>query len=132
MSTTTERTGANGAVGALVGGAAGLAVLAGLYLIIGPWLARFGGAAELAISNTVAGLAIIVLAAVRARTTRPQALTWVLPVLGVWAGVSPFLLRYGDETAPSAGGLVGNLVASAVVLLAGIALCLRRPATRAR
>ncbi|QRP49231.1 SPW repeat protein [Amycolatopsis sp. FDAARGOS 1241] len=130
MSTPTERSGARGAVGALVGAAAGLAVLAGLYLIIGPWLARFGGAAELAVSNTVTGLAIIVLAAVRARDPRPQALTWVLPVLGLWAAISPLVLRYGDETAPSAGALAGNVIAGVVVLAAGVALLLKRPANR--
>ena len=105
-----------GRAGVWAGGAAGLAVLAGLYLIVGPWVARFGGAAE---------LAIIALAAVRTRDTGPQALTWVLPVLGLWAAVSPLVLRYGDETVPSAGALTGNVIAGVVVVLAGFAL-LRR------
>jgi peptidoglycan/LPS O-acetylase OafA/YrhL len=115
-----------GRAGLLAGGAAGLAVLAGLYLIIGPWVARFGGAAELAVSNTVAGLAIIALAAVRTRDTGPQALTWVLPVLGLWAALSPLVLRYGDETVPSAGAVAGNVIAGVVVVLAGAALLRRR------
>ncbi|WP_328610521.1 SPW repeat protein [Amycolatopsis sp. NBC_00345] len=115
-----------GRAGPLVGGAAGLTVLAGLYLIIGPWVARFGGAAELAVSNTVAGLAIIALAAVRTRDTGPQALTWVLPVLGLWAAVSPLVLHYGDETSPSAGAFAGNVIAGVVVVLAGFALLRRR------
>jgi peptidoglycan/LPS O-acetylase OafA/YrhL len=115
-----------GRAGPLVGGAAGLAVLAGLYLIIGPWIARFGGAAELAVSNTVAGLAIIALAAARTRDTGPQALTWVLPVLGLWAAVSPLVLRYGDETVPSAGAFMGNVIAGVVVVLTGFALLRRR------
>ncbi|WP_033293532.1 SPW repeat domain-containing protein [Amycolatopsis jejuensis] len=109
----------------VVGGAAGLAVLAGLYLIAAPWLARFGGAAELAVSNTVAGLAMVVFAAMRARDSGTQALTWVLPVLGAWAAVSPFVLRYGDETVPSTGAVIGNVIAGAVVVLAGIALLTR-------
>ncbi|MDT8912471.1 SPW repeat protein [Amycolatopsis sp. PS_44_ISF1] len=117
---------ATGRTGWVAGGAAGLAVLAGLYLIAGPWVARFGGAVELAVSNTVAGLAIIALAAVRTRDPGPQALTWVLPVLGLWAAVSPLVLRYGDETVPSAGALVGNVIAGVVVIAAGLALLRRR------
>ncbi|HEY2063154.1 SPW repeat domain-containing protein [Amycolatopsis sp. NBC_01480] len=115
-----------GRAGLWAGGAAGSAVLAGLYLIIGPWVARFGGAAELAVSNTVAGLAIIALAAVRTRDTGPQALTWILPVLGLWAAVSPLVLRYGDETVPSPGAVAGNVIAGVVVVLAGAALLRRR------
>ncbi|MBB4683217.1 SPW repeat domain-containing protein [Amycolatopsis jiangsuensis] len=109
------------AVGPLTGGAAGLAVLAGLYLIVGPWLARYGGAAELAVSNTVAGLAIVVFAALRL-----PALTWVVPVLGAWAAVSPLILRYGDETAPSDAAVTGNLIAGIVVVAAGVTLLVRR------
>ncbi|WP_020660167.1 SPW repeat domain-containing protein [Amycolatopsis benzoatilytica] len=108
---------------ATVGGAAGLAVLAGLYLIAAPWLARFGGAAELAVSNTVAGLAIVVFASI---STRNSTLTWVLPVLGGWAAVSPFVLRYGGETVPSTGATIGNVVAGAVAALGGIAVLVRR------
>lgn len=111
---------------AVSGGAAGLAVLAGLYLIAAPWLLRFGGAAELAVSNTIAGVAIVVFAAMRARDSGALALTWVLPVLGAWAAVSPFLLRYGDETVPSTGAVTGNVIAGVVVAASGAALLLRR------
>lgn len=107
--------------GAVTAAAAGLALLAGLYLITAPWLIRFGGSAELAVSNTVAGLAVVLLAALR-----PRLLTWVLPVLGAWAAVSPLILRYGDETAASSAAFLGNLAAGVVVAAAGVALLARR------
>ena len=47
-------------------------------------------------------------------------------MLGAWAAVSPWLLRQAGETAPSAGALIGNVVAGVVVVVAGVALARRR------
>lgn len=109
----------------VLGAAAGLVLLAGLYFVLAPWLAGFGGAAVLALSNTLAGLVLVALAIARAATRRVRLLGWVVPVLGAWAAVSPWLLRHAGETAPSTTALVGNVVAGAVVVVAGVALSSR-------
>lgn len=107
---------------------AGLILLAGLYLIVAPWIMGFGGAADLAVSNTVAGLALALLAAGRTlSSTRFQPLSWVLPVLGLWAAISPFAIPTSDEqvTPPTTSGIVGNIVAGALVFVAGIVMIAR-------
>ncbi len=110
---------------AVFGVAAGLVLLAGLYLVMAPWVTGFGGAGVLALSDTVVGLVLIALAIARTATRRLALIGWVVPVLGAWAAVSPWLLRTGGETRPSAGALVGNVVAGLVVVVAGVALARR-------
>jgi peptidoglycan/LPS O-acetylase OafA/YrhL len=111
---------------AVLGVAAGLVLLAGLYLVLAPWITGFGGAGVLALSNTLVGLVLVALAIARAATRRVRLLGWVIPVLGVWAAVSPWLLDHPGETPPSAAALAGNVVAGAVVLVAGVAALVRR------
>ncbi|MBE1494199.1 peptidoglycan/LPS O-acetylase OafA/YrhL [Amycolatopsis lexingtonensis] len=110
---------------ALIGAAAGFVLLAGLYLVLAPWIAGFGGAGVLALSDTLVGLVLIALAIARTATRRLALIGWVVPVLGAWAAVSPWLLRHGGETPPSTGALIGNVVAGAVVVVAGVALARR-------
>jgi hypothetical protein len=107
---------------------AGLILLCGLYLILAPWIMGFGGAADLAVSNTVTGLALALLAAGRTMASaRFQPLTWVLPVLGLWAAVSPFVIPASDEqvTPPTTAGVVGNIVAGALIVGAGLMMIAR-------
>ncbi|UOZ04821.1 SPW repeat protein [Amycolatopsis sp. WQ 127309] len=104
------------------GVAAGVVLLAGVYLVLAPWLAHFGGAGVLALSNTVTGLVLVALAIARTATPRVRRLTWVVPVLGVWAGISLVALRPTWVTWPSAAAIVGNVVAAVVAVLAGVAL----------
>lgn len=88
----------------------------------------FGGAADLAVSNTVTGLALALLAAGRTMASaRFQPLTWVLPVLGLWAAVSPFVIPASDEqlTPPTTAGVVGNIVAGALIVAAGLMMIAR-------
>jgi hypothetical protein len=111
--------------GPVVSAAAGLVLLAGLYLVLAPWIAGFGGAAVLGLSNTVVGLVLVALAIARAATRRMRLLGWVVPVLGAWAALSPWLLRHTWETPPSTAALTGNVVAGVVVVVAGVALTRR-------
>jgi hypothetical protein len=113
------------ATGPVIGAAAGLVLLAGLYLVLAPWIAGFGGAGVLALSNTLTGLVLVALAIARTATRRLWRIGWVVPVLGAWAALSPWLLRHAGETPPSTGALVGNVVAGAVVVVAGVALARR-------
>ncbi|MEV7098458.1 SPW repeat protein [Amycolatopsis sp. NPDC051045] len=111
---------------AVIGVAAGLVLLAGLYLVLAPWIAGFGGAGVLALSDTIVGLVLIALAIARAATRRVRLLGWVVPVLGAWVALSPWLLRHAGETPPSTAALIGNVVAGVVVVVAGVAALVRR------
>ncbi|VVJ24986.1 Uncharacterised protein [Amycolatopsis camponoti] len=106
--------------------AAGLVLLAGAYLVLAPWVAGFGGAGVLALTNTVVGVALIALAIAGIVTRRPRGLGWVVPVLGAWAALSPWLLRSAAQTQPSAAAFAGNAVAGAVVVVAGVLVLAQR------
>jgi hypothetical protein len=110
----------------VLGLAAGAVLLAGLYLVLAPWIAHFGGAGVLALSNTLTGLVLVALAIARTATRRLRPLSWVVPVLGVWAGLSPLLLSPAGGTPPSPAAVVGNVVAGVIAVLAGAAVLARR------
>ncbi|WP_033260828.1 SPW repeat protein [Amycolatopsis vancoresmycina] len=110
---------------AVAGAAAGFVLLAGLYLVMAPWITGFGGAGVLALSDTLVGLVLIALAIARTASRRLALIGWVVPVLGAWAAVSPWLLRQSGGTSPTTGALVGNVVAGLVVVVAGVALARR-------
>ena len=125
METTSRNTRAGKQRTAVIGAAAGFVLLAGLYLVLAPWVTGFGGAGVLALSNTVVGLVLVALAIARTATRRLRFLGWVVPVLGAWTALSPWLLRSAAETQPSTAALVGNVVAGAVVIVAGAAMLAR-------
>ncbi|MEU8635818.1 SPW repeat protein [Amycolatopsis sp. NPDC048633] len=79
----------------------------------------------LAFSNTVVGVVLVALAIARTATRRLRPLGWVVPVLGAWAALSPWLLRHAAQTQPSTAALVGNVVAGAVVVGAGVVVLVR-------
>jgi len=60
------------------------------------------------------------------RGTRLRFLGWVVPVLGAWAALSPWLLRQAAGTQSSTAAVVGNVVAGAVVVVAGVVVVVRR------
>ncbi|MEV4150564.1 SPW repeat protein [Amycolatopsis sp. NPDC049691] len=125
METTSRNTRAGKQRTAVIGAAGGFVLLAGLYLVLAPWVTGFGGAGVLALSNTVVGLVLVALAIARTATRRLRFLGWVVPVLGAWTALSPWLLRPAAETQPSTAALVGNVVAGAVVIVAGAAMLAR-------
>lgn len=110
----------------------GALVLAGLYLVVSPWL--FGEAhtvngllTGLAVSNVVGGLAVAALGAAFATAyATTHRIAWTMPVLGAWAIVSVWLVA---GPAASATLLLSNVVAGAVILLCGLAIL--RPAVGA-
>jgi hypothetical protein len=73
-----------------------LNVLAGIWLIISPWVLGFGDMTMQAAfwSTLLSGIAVLVLAAIRLATTGTQALSWLNLLAGVWLIISPFVLAF--------------------------------------
>ncbi|MEN3536694.1 MULTISPECIES: SPW repeat protein [Microbispora] len=94
----------------------GLSFLAGLYLALSPWIVGFFGLRGLTVSNLVTGLVISALAlGLASAYGRTYGLGWLLPLLGVWAIVSPFVVRAGREATATT---IWNNVAIGIVTLA--------------
>jgi lipoprotein signal peptidase len=97
----------------------GLTLLAGLYLAVSAWILNLGSAAgDLRPVNLVSGLAVAVLAlGYGAAYGRTHGLSWVTPIIGVWAIVAPWVVL----TDPSNTVILSNVIAGAVIVVLGLA-----------
>jgi hypothetical protein len=96
----------------------GLALLTGLYVAASPWIVGFSATGSLATSDLIVGIAVAFLAYGFATTLdRAHGMTWTLPVLGVWAIVSPWIV---PGVALTAGVIWSNVVAGALLTFLGL------------
>lgn len=107
----------------------GLALMAGLYLAISPWVVGFQALTPLAVVNVLTGLTLVALAfGLAAAYGRLHGLTWVLPIMGAWTFVAPWVIRGGtfDTTSTVANNVtLGSLCF--VLGLASLYIAMRRP-----
>ncbi|MEU0564211.1 SPW repeat protein [Nonomuraea sp. NPDC005983] len=97
----------------------GLAFLSGLYLAISPWVVGFNPRANLTVSNLITGIALALLAVGFASVYgRTHGVTWVMPVIGVWTIIAPWVLPGHGATTST---IVNNVVTGAVIFLCGLA-----------
>ncbi|MCF6473206.1 hypothetical protein FAF44_33205 [Nonomuraea sp. MG754425] len=97
----------------------GLAFLAGLYLAISPWVVGIFGRTNLTVSNLITGIAVALLAAgIASANSRTHGLSWVLPIIGVWTIIAPWVL---SPHGAGAATIVSNVITGAVILVTGLA-----------
>ena len=96
----------------------GLALLTGLYVAVSPWIVGFGATRSLGTSNLIVGIAVAFLVyGFATALDRAHGMTWILPVLGVWVIVSPWILQ---GLTPTAGMIWSNVVAGALLTFLGL------------
>jgi hypothetical protein len=110
----------------------GLVFLAGLFLLVSPFVIGGSTGTRLMANNTVIGIVLVLLAIGFARSfDRLHTIAWVLPVIGLWEIVAPWAIYHAPLTNAidmtvsrqlSTSGWVGNVVAGGVVLIAGAAI----------
>jgi hypothetical protein len=97
----------------------GLVLLSGLYLATSSWIIGFQSLTPLAISNVATGAVLVALACgLTAGFERWHGVAWVIPVLGAWAFVAPWVIRGGMNTTPA---VASNVSVGAVTFLCGLA-----------
>lgn len=76
--------------------ASGLNVLAGIWLIIAPFILSYNNVAGSTTNDVIVGIVVLVLAAARTMGDNYKAswMSWVNFVLGVWLILAPFVLGY--------------------------------------
>jgi hypothetical protein len=75
--------------------ASGLNFLAGIWLIISPWVYGTVYSAGSAWNNIIVGIIIAVFAAIRFFSPRSAVgLSWINALLGIWMILSPWIYRY--------------------------------------
>src|SRR5437660_1756768 len=71
-----------------------LNVLAGIWLIISPWVLGFVDVQTAFWNTLLCGIAVLVLAAIRLGTAGTEGLSWANLILGIWLIISPFVLGF--------------------------------------
>jgi hypothetical protein len=97
----------------------GLTFMAGVYAAISAWVVGFNGdAPSLVTSNLVVGIAVTLLAfGFAGFYGRTHGLAWVLPLLGVWLIIAPWVVRGIDRTTSLT---LSNVIVGACVVLLGL------------
>ncbi|HEU4671793.1 MAG TPA: SPW repeat protein [Candidatus Limnocylindrales bacterium] len=91
--------------------ASGLSVLAGLWLLISPWVLGFSDRQNPLWNAVILGIVIAVLAFIRAGGWYSAIwLAWVNLVLGIWVFISPWVLGFADQNAPLWDALVVGVI----------------------
>jgi hypothetical protein len=102
--------------GQIVGGTT---FLAGTYLAISPWVVGFDNATALLFTDLIVGVAAAFLGlGLSAAFDRTHRLAWTVPVLGIWAIITPWVVRTGDFR--TTDNEWNNVVTGAVLLLIGL------------
>jgi hypothetical protein len=97
----------------------GCGFLLGLYVAASPWIAGFAGLTPLAVNNFIVGGTMALLAfAFAAAYGRTHGIAWVVPVLGFWTMIAPWVVSGEVDTARS---IASNVIAGALALLLGLA-----------
>lgn len=92
--------------------ASGLNILAGLWLIIAPFLLNYGDLRAALGNDIIVGIIVASIAFTRAAGAYQAAwLSWTNFVLGAWLVIAPFILAYG-QAAP----LWNDIVLGVIVL----------------
>src|ERR1700733_4625958 len=107
---TSARTDAHPAPGASL-----IAVLAGLWLFVSPWIYGAYGNSS-AWNCRVIGASIFAFGAVRMNRPAATGPSWVNSVLGIWTFVSPWMLGYNGHP----GHLVNSLFVWLIVFCAAV------------
>ncbi len=108
--------------------ASSLNVIAGLWLILAPFILGYSDFAPAFWNDVIVGVLILASAFAATRTYSPNP-SWMNVVLGVWLILAPFMLNYDGYRAALANDLCVGLLVGILALLAALA---KAPLTRGR
>ena len=110
-----RRTSPNDEVGTKTSG--GLNIVAGIWLIISPFILGYGNLPSATWNDIVLGIIVLVVAWVRiANSPAIPGIAWTNVIAGVWLFVSPWIFNYYQQPNP----LWNNLVLGVIVFICAI------------
>ncbi|MEW6249307.1 MAG: SPW repeat protein [Planctomycetota bacterium] len=102
--------------------ASGINILAGVWLIIAPFVLVFWRDAPATWNMIVCGILVVALAATRvAGPLRTQWASWTNLVLGIWLIISPWVLNYAPLRTPMWNSIVLGVIVGAVAICSAVA-----------
>ena len=100
--------------------AAGLALLGAVFLAASPWIVGFSALTAITVSNLITGGALVVLViALTAAYGRMHGLTFVVPAIGIWTLIAPWVIVGGMDTTRT---IWSNVCAGAVIVVFGLVM----------
>lgn len=91
--------------------ASSLNVLAGIWLVIAPFILGFTSSASAMWNSIAVGAVVVVLAAIRAfNPDEREGISWVNVVLGLWMVVSPYVLNYTNVSSAQTNALITGVI----------------------
>jgi hypothetical protein len=92
--------------------ASGINILAGLWLIIAPFLLGYSDLIEPTWNDILVGVAVVIVAGVKmSKPLSAAGISWVNVILGVWLIVAPFVLAYEAQNARWNDVVLGCIIA---------------------
>lgn len=89
--------------------ATGITALAGVWVLIAPFVLGYSGTQQAMLNDVIVGLAVLVLAGIRLFGALSQTwLSWLAALLGLWLLVSPFVL--GNSGTPMTNDIIFGIV----------------------
>jgi hypothetical protein len=107
-----------------------LNVLAGIWLIISPWVLGFSGMQAAMLSTLLVGIAVLVLAIIRLGTTGTSGLSLLNFWLGLWLIISPFVLSFASRSLAMSNAIILGILVAIFGLWAALAAHRTAPSPR--
>ncbi len=96
--------------------ASGLDVLAGIWILISPFVLGVHNLQQFTTNNVIVGIVIGVLAAIRFfGAYQASYLSWINAILGLWLLLTPWILRFSHYSTPTTNNVIFGIV---VIVLA--------------
>ncbi len=102
--------------------ASGINVLAGIWLIISPFVLAFYRNPAATWDEIIVGIIVLILAATRvADPLRTMWASWINLILGIWLIISPFILRFGTAPTPMWNSIILGIIVGVCAIWSGAA-----------
>lgn len=96
--------------------ASGINILAGIWLVIAPFLLGYSDFPEPTWNDILVGVAVIIIAGVKmSKPLSAAGISWVNVILGVWLILAPFVLQYEPRNA-----MWNDIVLGCIIAIFGI------------
>src|SRR5437868_10961080 len=106
-----------------------LNVLAGIWLIVSPWVLGFAGLGIPFWDTLLVGVAVAGLALIRLRTPGATGLSWINVFVAIWLIISPFVLGFTIASAAMSNAIFLGILVS---MFSALALATQSPAPSPR
>jgi uncharacterized membrane protein HdeD (DUF308 family) len=108
-----------------------LNVLAGIWLIIVPFIVGFSSLTAPMVNSIVLGAVVLILAAIRASNPlQAPGLSWINLLLGIWLIISPWVVGFAAAAAATHNTVIFGIVVGVLAIWNLVASVPTAPATR--